>query len=220
MMGVEINLLSRYPKSHRDLSTRVEQKTDGVRKIARKFGKDFFDGDRRYGYGGFTYNPKFWTDVVIDFISYYQLTPNSKILDVGCAKGFMLYDFYQKLPNAYLRGIDVSQYAIINCKPEVAKFLSVANAINLPFDTNEFDLAISINTLHNLPLRECKIALKELSRVTNSHSFITVDAYRTDEEKERMFDWNLTAKTILSVEDWIQLFEQVGYTGDYYWFTP
>lgn len=219
-MGVEINLLSKYPKSHRDLSARVEQKTDSVRKIARKFGKEFFDGDRKYGYGGFTYNPKFWTGVVSDFITHYHLSSKSKILDVGCAKGFMLYDFYQKLPNAHLRGTDISQYAITNCKPEVKNFLSVANALKLPFETKEFDLVISINTLHNLPLKECKNALKEIGRVTNSHSFITVDAYRTDEEKARMFDWNLTAKTILSIEDWVQLFEEVGYTGDYFWFTP
>jgi hypothetical protein len=95
-MGIEIDLLAKYPKSKRDLSLRLESKTEDVRTIARKFGKEFFDGDRSFGYGGFSYNPRYWSQVVKDFAIFYKLTNYSKILDVGCAKGFMLYDF-QKL---------------------------------------------------------------------------------------------------------------------------
>ena len=113
-MGKEIDLLSKYPKTKRDLSKRLENKTEDVRKIARKFGKDFFDGERKYGYGGFNYNPKYWSEVVKDFSNYYNLNDESKILDVGCAKGFMLYDFYKLNPQLDLHGVDVSKYAIDN----------------------------------------------------------------------------------------------------------
>jgi ubiquinone/menaquinone biosynthesis C-methylase UbiE len=219
-MGIEIDLLAKYPKANRDLDRRVQIKSKESQGIARLFGEDFFDGDRDHGYGGFQYNPKYWKDVVSDFISHYSLTKKSRILDVGCAKGFMVYDFLQKLPGAEILGVDISDYAINNCKPEVAGYLKVGNAKELLYPDNYFDLVISINTIHNLDLVECKEALEEISRVSRGFSFITVDAYRNQDEKERMMAWNLTAKTILSVDDWISLFDEVGYQGDYYWFIP
>ena len=111
-MGEEINLLKNYPKTKRDTSQRSQNKTEEDRSIARKFGREFFDGDRRHGYGGFSYNPRFWEPVIPDFINYYQLNANSKILDIGCAKGFMLYDFAKMLKGADFNGVDVSEYAI------------------------------------------------------------------------------------------------------------
>jgi ubiquinone/menaquinone biosynthesis C-methylase UbiE len=132
----------------------------------------------------------------------------------------MLYDFYKLNLNLDLYGIDISKYAIDNCVPEIKNKLQVANATKLPFEDNFFDLVISINTIHNLDKVECATALKEISRVTKKNSFLTVDAYRNNEEKQRMDAWNLTAKTIMSVDDWVKFFDENQYKGDYFWFIP
>ena len=217
---MEIDLLKNYPKSKRDLETR-RKKTDEDRKIARKFGKDFFDGDRKHGYGGYSYNAKFWTKTVIDFKNHWNLDKDSSILDVGCGKGFMIYDFLKLIPNLKkISGIDISKYAIDNSKEEISKFLRVANANDLPFDDKSYDYVISINTIHNLDLFNCKKAIKEISRVSKKGSFLTVDAYNNEEDKERMYDWNLTAKTILSVDEWKKIFSECNYKGDFFWFIP
>lgn len=213
----EVNLLDRYPKSKRPIEERTAVTTADRRK-AREFGKDFFDGDRLFGYGGYNYNPRFWTDTVSRFQEFYQLDERSSVLDVGCAKGFMLHDFNRLIPGIELSGIDISPYAIENASESIKANLQVADAKSLPFADNSFDLVISINTVHNLPLAECKQALKEIMRVSRVHAFVTVDAWRNEKEKAAMLKWNLTALTYMSVEDWKALFEEVGYTGDYYWF--
>ncbi len=217
---MEIDLLVNYPKSKRNVKERGETKTAEDRLIARQFGKEFFDGERRHGYGGFSYHPRFWEPVIATFQNHYQLTPHSSLLDVGCAKGFMLYDFQRMIPGIAVSGIDISPYAIEHAQAEVKSALRVADARALPFDAHSFDLVISINTIHNLEVDELVTALQEIQRVSRGHSFITVDAYRNEEEKELMFAWNLTAKTILHVEEWKALFKKIGYTGDYFWFIP
>ena len=218
-MGLKLNLMDRYPRVKNRLTERIEI-SDHDREIASKFDFEYFDGPRQYGYGGYYYHPKYWTATVDLFINYYKLSNNSRILDVGCAKGFMLYDLSLLIPNITLAGIDVSEYAIENAVKEVKPFVSVASAINLPFDDNSFDVVISINTVHNLEREECAKSLQEIERVSKGNSYITVDAYRNEEEKKRMFDWNLTAKTIMSVDEWVIFFNEIGYTGDYYWFIP
>ena len=219
-MGNEIDLLAKYPKAKRDLTQRLESKTEEVRSVARKFDKEFFDGERKFGYGGFSYNSRYWSEVVKDFSNYYNLNDNSRILDVGCAKGFMLYDFYKLNSNLDLHGIDISKYAIDNSVPEIKNKLQVANATKLPYEDNFFDLVIAINTIHNLDKDECEIALKEISRVSKKNAFITVDAFSNEDEKKRMYAWNLTAKTIMSIEDWKKFFSDAKYNGDYFWFIP
>jgi len=219
-MGIEINLLKNYPRSKRNLLERENKKSEEVRNVARQFGKEFFDGDRNQGYGGFRYSPKFWQPVIPDFIKYWGLNSKSVVLDVGCAKGFMLYDMQQLIPGITTKGIDISEYAINNSKPEIKSSVQVANAKKLPFPNNSFDVVISINTVHNLERSDCVEALREINRVSKKHSFVTVDAYRNEEEKKNMFAWNLTAKTIMSVEEWKLFFEKVDYKGDYYWFIP
>ncbi len=219
-MGKEIDLLNKYPKANRNFEERANSKTLEERSIARLFGKEFFDGNRRHGYGGYNYHPKYWSEVVPDFKRHWQLNSKSSLLDVGCGKGFMLYDFKRLVKGISVKGIDISSYAIENCHNEMGEFLQVGNANNLEFKNNEFDYIISINTIHNLELDECRKAIKEISRVSNKGSFITVDAYRNSEEKKRMYDWNLTAKTILSVDEWKKLFKELKYNGDYYWFIP
>ena len=217
---MEINLMKNYPRTKRDTSERASLKTEEDRLIARKFDFEFFDGDRKNGYGGFNYNPRFWQPVVPDFVDHYDLKKDNYVLDIGCAKGFMLYDMMNIVSGIKVRGVDISKYAIDNCMDQVKDYLSVGNAMDLPFEDNEFNLVISITTIHNLLYDECILALKEIERVSKGKSFITVDAYGNDEEKKMMLDWNLTAKTILHEDEWRELFDKAGYKGDYFWFKP
>ena len=219
-MGQEIDLLVNYPKTKRNLDERLAAKNEADRAIARQFGPEFFDGDRNQGYGGFKYMSRFWQPVVPTFKEYWQLTGRSSLLDVGCAKGFMLHDLAELIPGIAVKGIDISPYAIAHAMDDIKPHLQVANATQLPFADQSFDVVISINTVHNLERTECGRALREIERVSRGKSFITVDAYRNDDEKERMYAWNLTAKTIMSVDEWIAFFKEIGYTGDYFWFIP
>lgn len=218
-MGKEINLLKNYPKTKRDTSTRsIEKKPEDI-KIARKFDKEFFDGSRKTGYGGYQYNEKYWSTVVKDISDFYNLNSNSRILDVGCAKGFMVFDMTNYLNNKNIFGIDISNYAISNGKKEVLNNIFVGEAHDIKFPDQFFDLAVSITTIHNYDIDGVKQCLRELNRISKK-SFITVDAYRNEEEKKQMFEWNLTAKTILHVDEWVKLFNEVDFNGDYYWFMP
>ena len=219
-LGREIDILVNYPKAKRDLSARLESKSEESRAIGRKFGFDYFDGDRNHGYGGFNYQQRFWQPVIPSIIENYQIDNSSAVLDVGCAKGFFLYDLKQELPRISINGVDISEYAIENAKPEVKEYLQVANATKLPFKEDSFDFVMSINTVHNLNREDCAISLQEIERVSRGNSFITVDAYRNGEEKARMEAWNLTALTMMSVDEWKEFFLEIGYTGDYYWFIP
>jgi ubiquinone/menaquinone biosynthesis C-methylase UbiE len=185
-----------------------------------EFGKEFFDGSRNHGYGGFSYNSRFWKNVVPNFKEHWGLETCESLLDIGCAKGFMLHDLKELLPDLNVYGVDVSEYAIKNAKKEVLEFCQVANATSLPFDDQSIDVSISITTLHNLEEKDLIRALLEIERVTRKGSFITLDAYRNNEEKDRMEAWNLTAKTVMHVDAWKEFFQDVGYTGDYYWFIP
>ena len=219
-MGQKIDLLENYPRTKRNVEERGATKTEDVRRVAKQFGKDFFDGDRQYGYGGFKYFPRFWQPVIPTFQKHFGLTSRSSLLDVGCAKGFMLHDLLELIPDITVSGVDVSDYAIAHAMDDIKSKVQVANASDLPFADNSFDVVIAINTIHNLDRDDCAQALREIERVSRKGSFITVDAYRNDDEKERMFAWNLTAKTIMSVEEWVSFFKEVGYTGDYFWFVP
>lgn len=207
-----------YPTARRTGSVRGEV-TDEVKRISKQFGQEYFDGDRQYGYGGYSYHPRFWTDTVQLFRDHYQLDDGASILDVGCAKGFMLYDFQLLMPEAHLEGLDVSGYAIEHCKEEVKDCLREGNAKSLPWDDNSFDLVLSINTLHNLPREECMQAVREIERVSKRYSFIMVDGWKNDEEKALLLDWVLTPETMLHVDDWKAFFAEAGYTGDYIFWT-
>ena len=219
-MGQEIDLLVNYPKTKSNLDERLSAKNEVDRAVARQFGREFFDGDRNQGYGGFKYMSRFWQPVVPTFKDYWQLTGSSSLLDVGCAKGFMLHDLAELIPGIAVKGIDISPYAIAHAMDDIKPHVQVANATQLPFADQSFDVVISINTVHNLERTECGRALREIERVSRGKSFITVDSYRNAEEKERMYAWNLTAKTIMSVDEWIAFFKEIGYTGDYFWFIP
>lgn len=215
---MEVNLLDLYPRSRRPIDERASLVTDEHRRIARQFGREYFDGDRLIGYGGYGYHPRFWQATVRRFRDYYRLADDASVLDVGCAKGYMLHDFKELMPRLTIAGIDISAYAIEHAMETVKPFLRIGDTRELPFSDKSFDLVISINTIHNLPSEECKRALREIQRVSRKHAFITVDAWRTEEERQRLLKWNLTALTYMHVDDWKRLFDAVGYTGDYYWF--
>ena len=217
-MNREVNLLKFYPKSNRPIDERGNLVTEEDRAKARKFDVDYFDGDRLTGYGGYNYNSRFWEETVAHVTDFYKLDNNSIILDVGCAKGFMMHDLQLLLPGAEILGIDISQYAKDNAIESMKDKISVGNANNLPFADNHFDLVIAINTLHNLPRIDCKEAFREINRVTKKDAFVMNDAWRDDEGKESMLNWNLTALTYMSCDDWLVFFDEVNYIGDYYWF--
>lgn len=214
----EIDLMDSYPKTARPIDERSEASQED-RILSKRFGKEYFDGTRQQGCGGYSYDGR-WKPVVARFIEHYGLTSSSKILDVGCAKGFMLHDFQEALPGVTVAGLDISNYVLTNSMESVRPFLSLGNCRELPFPDDSFDLVISITTIHNPPLDEVKMALRELERVSSAHKFIKVGAYQTEEEKIRLDRWNVVANTFMYCHEWENLFQEVGYTGDYVWFLP
>lgn len=209
-----INLLSSIPKPKRSINSRETSKTDEHIRISRMYGKDYFDGDRSYGYGGYKYDGR-WIQVAKDIINYYDLNLGDKILDVGCAKGFLVKDFIDQGIDAY--GIDISEYAIKNCIEGSEKKIKCANVLNIPFEDNYFDAVISINTIHNLDRDECKRAINEILRVGKKNFFIQVDSYETEDQKKIFESWVLTAKFYGYPSEWLELFKECNYQGDYYW---
>ena len=218
-MGTEIDLMRLYPKPNNRMAERPEI-TPEDQEISRRFDSEYFDGDRRHGYGGFSYHPRFWTETVDLFTTHYNLKQNARILDVGCAKGFMLKDFALRLPYAHLAGVDILPYAIKHAEPEVVRYLQVASAEQLPFEDDTFDFVVSINTIHNLEQEGCLRAFAEVERVCRGHAFIMVDGWKNEEERTLLQRWVLTARTMLSAGDWVALMNESGYTGDYAFWNP
>lgn len=182
--------------------------------IAKQYGKDYWDGDRKYGYGGYRYDGR-WRPVAEDMAKYYDLKPGDKILDVGCGKGFLLYEFTQVIPEVEVAGIDISQYAIDNAKEEVKPFLQVGNAIELPYEDNAFDFVVSVGTIHNLYNYELRKALQEIERVGKDKKHIIVESYRTEQEKVNLLYWQLTCESFYTPQEWEWFLREIGYTGDY-----
>ena len=182
--------------------------------IAKQWGRDYWDGDRQYGYGGYRYDGR-WRPVADEIAKYYGIGPGDKILDVGCGKGYLLYEFTQAVPGVKVAGIDISRYGIDNAKEEIKPFLREANAVNLPFEDNSFDLVISITTLHNLYAYDLRAALKEIERVGKANKYIIVESYRNEREKVNMLYWQLTCESFYTPQEWEWFLNESGYTGDY-----
>ena len=211
----EINLLKSYPRSKRNIDSRHAAQ-EFQRSVAMKFGKEYFDGDRTQGYGGYRYDGR-WIPVAKDIIEHWNLKSGDRVLDIGCAKGFLIKDLVALCPGLDVIGLDISFYAVSNSEPEIKDRLAVGNAAYLPFPDNFFRAAISINTIHNLERDMCLLAVKEMQRVAPGGGYIQVDSYRTPEEKSMFLNWVLTAKTHYAPDGWRALFSEAGYTGDYYW---
>ncbi len=211
----EVNLLARYPKSKRNVKARLGNKEEN-RALAMKFGKEYFDGTREQGYGGFRYDGR-WVPIAEDIVKHFGLKPGDRVLDVGCAKGFLVKDLMKVCPGLEVFGLDISEYAVMNCEPEVIGRLQVGNATHLPFPDKSFQAVLSINTVHNLGREGCMQALREMERVAPGKGYVQVDAYRNPAEKQVFIDWVLTAQTHDTPEGWVRLLRESGYTGDYYW---
>ncbi len=182
--------------------------------VAKKFGKDYWDGKRRYGYGGYYYDGR-WEELAKKMADYYNLEEGDSVLDVGCGKGFLLYDWKRLYPQAKIKGIDISSYAVKEAKKEVKPFIEIGSACSLPYSDNYFDLVVSINTLHNLSIYELKKALGEIERVSKKNSYVVVESYRNEKEKTNLLCWQLTCECFFSPKEWEWIFSEFGYTGDY-----
>jgi protein-L-isoaspartate(D-aspartate) O-methyltransferase len=185
-----------------------------VAEVAKQFGREYWDGERHHGYGGYRYDGR-WRPVAEAMARYYKLQPGASILDVGAGKGFLLYEFTQVVPNAQVAGIDISEYAIEHAKEEVRPYMRVGNASSLPYADRSFDFVYSINTLHNLFLDELWSALGEIERVGRDAKHITIEGYRNEREKVNLLYWQLTCRAFHTPTEWEFLFEKTGYTGDY-----
>ncbi len=215
MAKKEVNLLERYPKAKRNVKARLGNKEEN-RRIALQFGREYFDGTREQGYGGYRYDGR-WLPIAEDIVAHFGLKPGDRVLDVGCAKGFLVKDLMKACPGLEVFGIDVSEYAVMNCEPEVVGRLHVGNAMHLPFPDGSFQAVLSINTVHNLERDGCVRALREMERVAPGRGYVQVDAYRNPEERKVFEDWMLTAKTYAMPAEWRDILGEAGYTGDYYW---
>ena len=215
----EIDFMSVLHKStKRDYLARVndpEYPKAKAAELAKQFNYDYWDGDRRICYGGYRYLEGRWEKVARAIANHYPLPAKPKILDIGCGKGFLLYDFLKVLPDAEIYGIDISEYAIANCKPEIRNQLQIGNAIDLPWEDNSFDLVISITTLHNLHAYDLDLALREMERVGKQHKYLCVESYRNEQEKANLLYWQVTCEAFNTPEEWQWWFKQTGYTGDH-----
>ncbi|MEE2821231.1 MAG: class I SAM-dependent methyltransferase [Pseudomonadota bacterium] len=210
----KVDLLSSLPRTKRDVSSRSKEKTQEVISESKKFGEMYFDGPRSHGYGGYKYDGR-WISVATDIIEHYRLRSGSRILDVGCAKGFLVRDLVDQEMDAY--GIDISEYAIRHCVEGLSDRLSQGCATELPYPDNSFDLVLSINTIHNLNRDKVIQALKEIGRVSRNYAFVQVDSYLTEGGKEFFEEWVLTAEYHDYPFGWQKTFRDAGYLGDYFW---
>ncbi len=214
-MGKLLNIITPLHKSaSRDYAERMAADKIHSMEVARRFDREFWDGKRNYGYGGYSYDGR-WAVVAEKLIDRYKLSDGAKILDVGCGKGFLLYEFTRLLPGAMISGFDISSYALDNAKEEVKPNLFHHRAEEpLPFEDNEIDLTLSLTTLHNLPINNHAAALSEIERVSRK-KYITLDSYRNPAELYNLQCWALTCECFFTPDEWVWLFERFGYTGDY-----
>ena len=183
--------------------------------VAKQYGEKYWDGERKYGYGGYKFIPDRWKPVALDLIKTYNLKAGSKVLDVGCGKGFLIYEMLQIEPKLDIVGFDISDYAILNSKEEIKDRLSIGYAEKeFPYSNKNFDLVISLGSLHNLSLKDLSFSLKEITRVSKQ-SYIMVESYRSQEELFNFQCWALTCKTFLNSDDWVWFFKENNYEGDY-----
>ncbi len=211
-----IDFLERYQKqSKRDYIQRVvdHDKADCA-EVAKQWDHDYWDGDRQYGYGGYTYDGR-WRPIAEDIARHYDLEAGQRVLDVGCGKAFLLYELTRVVPGLEIAGIDISDYGIEHAKEEVRPHLTKGNATDLPWPDSSFDLVISLNTFHNLRIFDLERAVREVERVGRGAKWICVESWRNEREKVNLLYWQLTCASFFDVEEWVWLYDGWGYSGDY-----
>lgn len=208
-------IMKLHKSTRRDYVQRVvEAPKAECAEVALKYGQDYWDGDRKYGYGGYRYDGR-WRVVAEDMVRHYGLQPGARILDVGCGKAFLLYEFTQVLPGCEVAGVDISEYGLANAKEEVRPYLQLAGADKLPFPDQSFDFVYSLNVFHNLYIHELWPALREVERVGRGPKHICFETYRNEVEKANLLYWQLTCRSFYTPAEWEWIFAQTGYTGDY-----
>ncbi len=212
----ELDLMQSLPRTRRDIGERSGAKSPEVVEIARRFGREYFDGSRDTGFGGYYYDGR-WIPVAKDIVDHFGLSAGSRLLDVGCAKGFLVKDLMQVCPGLEAFGFDISRYAVTSCEPECVGRLHVGSCDSVPFPDKSFDVVIAKDVIHNLDREGCLRAVKEVERLAPGRGFIQVDSYRTPREREAFLRWVLTAQTHCDPAGWRALFEEAGYTGAYCW---
>lgn len=212
----ELNFLAKYnAATKRDYVQRVvEHDKAECAAVAKQWGRDYWDGDRRYGFGGMRYDGR-WRPIAEDIATHYGLKAGDRVLDIGCGKAFLLYELTQAVPGLDVAGLDISAYGVENAKEEVRPLLTVGNATSLPWPDGHFDLVYSINTFHNLLNFELFVALKEMQRVGKAKRWLCVETYRNEREKANLLYWQLTCETFYTPEEWKWFGAQAGYQGDY-----
>lgn len=212
----EINFLEKYQsKTKRNYIQRVIEHNKAECAIkAKEWGLDYWDGDRKYGYGGYHYDGR-WKSIAQDIAEHYGLKAGDKVLDIGCGKGFLLYELTQVVPGIEVTGIDVSEYAIKNSKEEIRDFLHVGSSVELPFKTENFDFVYTINTFHNLCIEDLLLSIKEMERVGKGNKkWCCVESYRNEEEKANLLYWQLTCESFFRPQGWKYLLTSCNYQGD------
>jgi len=211
----EVNLLRRYPRAERKLA-RPRSLDPANREAALRFGAEYFDGSREQGYGGYRYDGR-WMPIARDIVAHFGLRPGDRVLDVGCAKGFLVTDLMSVCPGLEVIGLDISDYALRHAEPAARGRLVLGTGDRLPFRDGTFAAVLCINVIHNFDRERCLTALREIERLAPGRGYVQVDTYRSEAEREIFLGWVLTAITFLRPEEWRALFAEAGYTGDYYW---
>lgn len=214
-MRSELNLVTPlHTRTKRHYLARMQDDKIHCMQRAKAYDADYWDGERRYGYGGYRYDGR-WQEVAGRLIDYYQLQGAAKILDVGCGKAHLLYELSKLLPEAECVGFDISQHAISDAPAPICNKLHLREAQSIyPWPDNTFDLVLSLGCLHNLKIFDFMTAIKEIERV-GKNKYIMVESYRNEAELFNLQCWALTCESFFENVEWIWLYENSGYTGDY-----
>ena len=212
---VHLDLISKlHTRTRRDYVQRVvEHDKAACAEVAKKWGFDYWDGERQFGYGGMHYDGR-WRPVAEEMAAHYGLKAGDRILDIGCGKAFLLYEFTQAVPGIKVAGIDISEYGIASAKEEVRPCLKIGNCVDLPFEDAAFDFVYSINTFHNLYNFELRLALANMQRVGKEKRYICVESYRNETEKANLLYWQLTCESFYTPDEWQWFYDLAGYRGD------
>ena len=214
-MGSKNFITEQHLSTKRNYIERMKNDKINCMIVAKKYEYDYWDGDRKFGYGGYKYLPGLWTPVAKKIIKQYKLSNNSNIIDLGCGKAFLIYEIKKILPNIKITGVDISKHGIDNCPDEIKQNISQLDARNkLPYVDNEFDLLLSFGLLHNFRIHELKKCINEINRISRK-SYIMVESYRNEKELFNLQCWALTAQSFFDKEEWLWIYKHFNYNGDY-----